>query len=57
MSSEVTELLNVIDHLLDWALANRGTRYEFVRCYTYGPGQIPDVIRNAKRALKRRRRP
>lgn len=38
-----TQLLNQV---LNWALANRGTKSEFVRCYTYGksyPRTLADV--------------
>ncbi len=30
------EAEQLIDRLLDWALANRNTKHEFVSCYTYG---------------------
>ena len=41
----------MLDKVLDWALANRGTENEFVSCYTYGANMIPSVLMEAKRLL------
>ena len=41
----------IIDGLLNWALANRNTPHEFVSCYTYNNGEIPQVIADAKAFL------
>lgn len=45
------EATNIIDQLLTWALANRGTEEEFVICHTYRPNIGPPVINRAKKFL------
>lgn len=42
---------DLLDRLLTWALANRRGNYEFVRCYTYGSGNFPQVIKDTKEFL------
>lgn len=41
----------LIDRLLDWILANRNTDGEFIRCFSYGHMERPQVIADAKKFL------
>ncbi len=56
-TQENKRLREALDDMLNWALANRGTKSQFVTCYTYGSDpktgpRIPDVIKNAESALE-----
>jgi hypothetical protein len=51
-TAKVEIMAQALDNMLDWALANRGSEHEFVNCYTYAAGCIPNVIRQAVAVLK-----
>lgn len=45
----------LLNRVLNWALANRGTKSEFVRCYTYGRS-YPQTLADVKAFLREPRR-
>lgn len=43
------DLEALLDSILQWAIANRGTGSAFISCYTYNNGEFPDWIKEARR--------
>jgi hypothetical protein len=43
LREEKSKSRGLLQNVLTWALANRGTKDEFVRCYTYGKS-YPEII-------------
>jgi len=48
--------VDFINEILDHQIANRGTRYSFYRCFTYGHGKMPKWVSKAERLIAKRRK-
>ena len=45
------EMIGVLCEVEEWAIANRGTKDEFVNCYTYPHGEIPEPLKKMRKIL------
>ena len=53
MTTTERELLQALDRIVDWAMANRGTPHAFMRCYTYAKGEFPAAVIRAEKLIEK----
>ena len=47
-----TELLALLEEILNHAVANRGSEHAFFLCYTYNHGEMPAWVGKAEKMLE-----